>query len=153
MSFTYEESFGIIPLAREKSGWKVLLILHQGGNHWSYPKGKRLADEEPIEAARRELKEETDLDVEQFLRTTPYVEQYQFRRKGHNILKKVHYFPAIVKGKVRLQIEEVKEARWVSLTEAQNLLTFIEARNILSSVAEVIKGIAENESSSSAQTN
>jgi len=136
MSIVYEESFGIIPLSKEGMTWKVLLILHQGGNHWSYPKGKRLPEEKPIDAAKRELKEETGLDVDQFLTETPYVEQYQFRRKGQHVLKKVNYFPAIVKGDICLQIEEVRKALWVPLNEAFNLLTFVEARNILQAVSE-----------------
>jgi bis(5'-nucleosidyl)-tetraphosphatase len=75
------ESFGIVPFLKEEGGWKVLLILHREGNHWGFPKGKANPGETPLEAATRELKEETGLSVIQILREEPLAEQYQFRRK------------------------------------------------------------------------
>jgi 8-oxo-dGTP pyrophosphatase MutT (NUDIX family) len=124
------ESFGIIPLKQDNGDWKVLLILHKEGSHWSFPKGKADPDEEAIHAAKRELKEETGLDVVQFLNEEPYVEQYQFRSKFDTIQKTVHYFPAVVSGVLHLQEEEIRDAIWLKLPEAIEHLTFKEAKNI-----------------------
>lgn len=122
------ESFGIIPLFNEKGVWKVLLILHREGSHWSFPKGRSNKGETPLEAAKRELKEETGLDIVQLLQEEPLLEQYQFRRKSKFIQKKVFYFPAIVAGTLKLQEEEIRDARWLPLESALDQLTFKEAR-------------------------
>ncbi len=124
------ESFGVIPLKKENGEWRVLLILHKEGSHWSFPKGKADGNETAIQAANRELKEETALDVVQFLNEAPYVEQYQFRSKGDVIQKTVHYFPAIVSGQLHLQEEEIRDAIWLNLPDAIEHLTFKEAKNI-----------------------
>jgi len=125
------ESYGIVPFLNEKGTWKVLLILHQEGNHWGFPKGKANPGESPLEAATRELKEETGLSVIDVLRQQPLVEQYQFRRKKQFIVKTVQYFPALVQGNLVLQEEEIREAKWFSIPEALQQLTFREARHIL----------------------
>ncbi|MES2345791.1 MAG: NUDIX domain-containing protein [Chlamydiota bacterium] len=131
MKTLHVESFGIIPLAQSQGIWKVLLILHKEGSHWSFPKGrKNEKNETHIEAALRELKEETGLDVQQLLQDTPLLESYTFRRQGTIIQKTVHYYPAIVTGELNLQEEEIRDACWLTLDEAMAKLTFKEARSL-----------------------
>jgi bis(5'-nucleosidyl)-tetraphosphatase len=125
-----EASFGIIPLQQTDGIWKVLLILHKGGRHWAFPKGRSNPGETPLESARRELKEETGLDVEKLLQEEPLSEKYEFRRRGETVIKTVQYFPAVVSGHVRLQPEEIQDAKWVLLKEAVNHLTFREAKEM-----------------------
>jgi 8-oxo-dGTP diphosphatase len=125
------ESFGIIPLSNQNGVWKVLLILHREGSHWSFPKGRSNAGELPLECAKRELKEETGLEIVQLLQEEPFLEQYKFRRKHNLIEKKVFYFPAIVTGKLQLQEQEIRDARWLPLETALDQLTFKEARALL----------------------
>ncbi len=131
-------SFGIIPLMKEDDKWKVLLILHQEGSHWSFPKGRRQDDELPLQSALRELKEETGLDVDRLLQDTPLLETYKFRRKDAIVHKTVHYFPALVSGTLKLQEEEIRDARWLKLEDAPTLLTFAEARSLCRQVITLI---------------
>lgn len=126
----HEASFGIIPLQQIDGVWNVLLILHKGGRHWAFPKGRSNPGEKPLESARRELKEETGLDVVKLLQEEPLTEQYDFRRKGENVTKTVQYFPAIVSGEVKLQPEEIQDSKWVLLKEAVRHLTFREAKEM-----------------------
>jgi bis(5'-nucleosidyl)-tetraphosphatase len=125
-----EASFGIIPLMQMDGIWKVLLILHKGGRHWAFPKGRSNPGETPLESAKRELKEETGLEVEKLLQDEPLSERYEFRRKSEIVIKTVQYFPALVHGEVRLQPEEIQDAKWVPLKEAVRHLTFREAKEM-----------------------
>ncbi len=125
-----EASFGIIPIKKFDEIWKVLLILHKGGRHWAFPKGRSNPGETPLESARRELKEETGLDVDSLLQDEPLSERYEFRRKGEFVVKTVQYFPAFVSGEVQLQPEEIQDSKWVPLKEAVRHLTFREAKEM-----------------------
>ncbi len=136
-----DQSFGIVPLCQEGKQWKVFLILHKEGNHWGFPKGHLHGEETPIEAATRELKEETGLDVVRLLDKKALAEQYQFRRKGYLIRKTVSYFPAVVAGNVLLQLEEIREGGWFVFEEALKKLTFKEGRSICTQLMNVLKVI------------
>jgi bis(5'-nucleosidyl)-tetraphosphatase len=137
-----DESFGIIPLKREGDAWHVFLILHKEGNHWGFPKGHRQGEESPLESATRELKEETGFDIVRVLGEAPIIESYQFRRRGQTILKKVHYFPALVSGVFIMQIEEIREGRWVTFEEALKQLTFKEGRSICTELMKQLNLLA-----------
>lgn len=125
-----EQSFGIIPLKQENGIWQLLLILHQGGRHWAFPKGHGNPGETAVESAKRELKEETGLDVDKFLQDDPLTERYQFYRKKEVVVKTVQYFPALVSGTLKLQAEEIRDAKWVPLKESTRHLTFREAKEM-----------------------
>jgi 8-oxo-dGTP pyrophosphatase MutT (NUDIX family) len=133
------ESFGIVPFKNENGTWKVLLILHREGNHWGFPKGKANPHETALESATRELKEETGLDVVELFRPDPLIEQYQFRRRKQLVIKTVQYFPARVEGHLRIQEEEIRDARWLAIPDAMQQLSFKEARHILQTFLKHLK--------------
>ena len=133
-----EFSFGVIPLQNTEKGTFVLLIFHKGGKHWSFPKGHKEPGETDLETASRELKEETGLDIERYLSEDPYMESYTFYSFHEKILKTVSYYPAFVKGDLKLQPEEILDARWLPIEEAVNQLTFKEAKVICQKVAELL---------------
>ena len=134
-----EESFGIIPLKQESGIWHVLLILHQGGRHWAFPKGHGNPGETPIDSARRELREETGLDIQELLQDHPLMERYQFHRKREIVIKTVQYFPALVQGDLHLQAEEIRDAKWVPLKDAARHLTFKEAKEMCHKLVDLLK--------------
>jgi len=134
-----EKSYGIIPLRQEGGVWQVLLILHQGGRHWAFPKGHGDAGETALDSARRELKEETGLDIQELLQETPLIERYQFHRKHEVVVKTVQYFPALVTGEIKLQAEEIRDAKWVSLKEAARHLTFKESKEMCNKLVNFLK--------------
>ncbi|MBS3904103.1 MAG: NUDIX domain-containing protein [Simkania sp.] len=124
------ESFGVIPLQKTEEGWKVFLILHKEGHHWGFPKGRKHPGEEPLQAAQRELFEETGLSIVKLLSPDPLVEDYSFRQQRKLRRKRVYYFIAEVGGEIRLQPEEIREGKWSLLSKAAEVLTFLEARSI-----------------------
>jgi bis(5'-nucleosidyl)-tetraphosphatase len=134
-----DQSYGIIPLSQDEKRWKVFLILHKEGNHWGFPKGHRHENESALEAAIRELKEETGLEIVRVLDEAPLTEQYRFRRKGQLVIKTVFYFPAMVAGNFQLQQEEIREGRWFTFEEAIKQLTFKEGRSICMHLMKILK--------------
>lgn len=134
----YEESFGVIPLRQQNGLWEVFLIQHNKGNYWGFPKGHAEEDETAVEAAFRELKEETNLDVIDCLTIDPFIEQYQFAIKGSPVLKRVSYFAAIVSGDVKLQNLEIQDGSWFVLNEAIEKITHPEGKTILMKIEKLL---------------
>jgi bis(5'-nucleosidyl)-tetraphosphatase len=133
-----DSSFGIIPLAREEGrGWFTFLVCHRAG-HWGFPKGHADAGEEALHAAKRELFEETGLQVAEFLETPPLKERYQFEMKGKRVDKRVTYFLAIAEGEVVLQWDELLDGRWIALSEAEGLLTYPEGKALCREVTQIL---------------
>ena len=136
-----EESFGVIPLSKARGRWEVFLIQHSRGRYWGFPKGHGEANETPEEAAFRELKEETNLDLVRYLQKEPLTEQYQFMKEGRRVFKKVTYFIAEVGGEVRLQQEEIQNGIWVPFPEALDKVTHSEGKSILAQVEKILPKI------------
>lgn len=69
-------SCGFVVVRRTSGGWQTVML--RSFRHWDFPKGVREGDESPLEAARREVAEETsitDLQLEwgdRFIESGPY---------------------------------------------------------------------------------
>ncbi len=134
-------SYGIVPLREENGEIQILMIFHKGGRHWAFPKGHKDEGESDFETAQRELLEETGLSVSSCLSQIPYVESYQFYKFHEKIYKTVAYFPAFVSGELKLQPEEIVDAKWLPLETAHLHLTFKESKEICFKVLELLKNI------------
>lgn len=133
-----EHSYGIIPFHRHHGRWEVFLVLHFNGYHWGFPKGKADGKETSLETARRELYEETGLQVEKLLVEDPISEHYTFKRNNLMVDKKVDYYLALCSGELNLQTEEIRDGKWLSLDSAYELLTFSEAKELLKKSQQLI---------------
>ncbi len=136
-----DESFGVVPLQKENSSWQVFLIKHKHGRYWGFPKGHAEAGETPQATAARELKEETNLDIIQFLTSEPLMERYSFVLNGSRIYKRVHYFIAEVSGSVVLQKHEISDGLWLPIPAALQKLTHPEGKTILAQVSAFLSKI------------
>lgn len=141
-----DAAYGLIPVIpadpAQGSPRLYLLIQHQKG-HWAFPKGHKDGSETDLEAAQRELREETGLTDYQVLslphQSTPLTlqEAYHFTDKqGNRIAKTVTYFVALLPPQspppaVNLQPEEVAAYRWCSYSEALEQISFEESRQLL----------------------
>ena len=103
-----DESFGVIPLRKGQKHWEVFLIQHNRSGYWGFPKGHAEEGETPQEAAFRELKEETNLELVHLLQKEPLMEQYTFMMDGLRVFKRVSYFIAEVILAVPLNIPAYK---------------------------------------------
>lgn len=137
-----DTAYGIIPILppTDREGHRYLLILHNKG-HWGFPKGHRdpHAEESDVQAAERELQEETGITGYELLEDCELTEHYRFTSPdGVKVRKQVLYFVAMVAStesgdppKVRVQPEEIRDFRWCSFDQALALFQFEEARHLL----------------------
>lgn len=130
-NFVKDESFGIIPILRQGDRYLFLLIQHQAG-HWGFPKGHAIAGESPLEAACRELHEETGISDYTLLEEIGFQEHYTFTKKDKTFAKTVTYFPALVESEmVQCQEEEIKSYTWADQETAIALITYEPSKQIL----------------------
>ena len=132
----HEKSCGAIVYRRFHGNIEILLIKHVNSGHWSFPKGHVEGDETELETARREIKEETGLDVilDQTFRETV---TYSPRRDTQKI---VVYFLALARNYdfVR-QEEEIADIRWVDIVRAKSLLTYENDKTIVTKARTAIR--------------
>jgi 8-oxo-dGTP pyrophosphatase MutT (NUDIX family) len=103
----------IVPVKRSADGNSVLGL----------PKGHPDGDETPEQAATREIREETGLEVE-LLEPLGDV-TYTYERKGRRVRKRVAFFLFRYKsGDLADHDHEIEDARWMPIEEAARALTY-----------------------------
>lgn len=133
LSMDSETSYGIIPFRHHLGLWQVLLVQHRQG-HWSFPKGRIEADENPEHCAVRELLEETGLKVVRYLTDRTFVEHYQLIRDDKPKHKSVTYYVAEVEGEATPQLSELLACQWFDVDKVVNQITFPAARDLFADV-------------------
>lgn len=123
----YEKSCGavIYTIVDKKM---LFLIEEMNGGHFAFCKGHVEAGENEHETARREIKEETSLDVEFIPGFRQTVEYSPYK----DCMKTVVFFLAKSKTmKVRPQEREVAAIHWMTFDEAFQALSYNNDRRIL----------------------
>lgn len=136
-----QHSAGGVVYRRRGRGAQVVLIATRGpqGLRWGLPKGRLRKTETPAQAAAREVREETGLDVE-IESPLPSIEYwFYWKRGGLNVRhrKQVDFFLMSVHGgDVSRHDAEVVEARWVPLARAPAQVSFASERDVLRAVQQ-----------------
>lgn len=126
-----DKAFGIIPIIYEDGRPKTLIVKHKRDGFWGYPKGHKDHEEESdLEAATRELKEETSLEVLKVYKQEPFIENYSFQADEKIIEKTVVFFLAQTTTKTSHCQNELLDLKWVDLEDLENMLTYEEAKVI-----------------------
>ena len=124
-----EKSCGCIILNDKK---EVLLVHHNKG-HWDFPKGHVEEGETEVQTAIREVKEETNIDVE-------VNEKYRYTVEyspKEDVMKEVVFFLAKnINDEKSAQLEEVSEVKWFKLDEAVEQITYNTSKEVLIKLKE-----------------
>lgn len=137
-------SFGVIPMRGVGGRREFLLVQHHAG-HWGFPKGHAEAGEKAIEAATRELSEETGLADVAVAGKPRFSERYVFtKRSGKVVEKTVTYFLGTVRsGDVDVQVEEIRDFLWAGAADTRQRLSFDEGRALFDQVLEHLDGVSD----------
>ena len=114
---------------------KKIIIVNQNNNSWSLPKGHVENNETLIEAAKREIYEETGVKNLKFIKSLGYYQRYRIGLTGEDDreeLKIIHIF-LFFTSTIKLQPLDSHnpEAVWTTFKQGINLLTHKEDKRFL----------------------
>jgi 8-oxo-dGTP pyrophosphatase MutT (NUDIX family) len=133
-----EVSAGAV-IYRDTPQGRRFLLLHYvtSKSNWDFPKGKLEKDEQPIQAAMRETKEETGLSLS-FKQGFEQMIQYFYYRGKELVGKNVYFFLAESKKEsVTLSKEHIGYA-WLAFDDAMQRLSFQNSREVLQKAGDFL---------------
>ncbi|MBO6140881.1 MAG: NUDIX domain-containing protein [Ruminococcus sp.] len=132
----HEKSCGAIVYRKYHGNTEILLIKHINSGHWSFPKGHVEGDETEVETAKREILEETGIEVNldpTFRETVSYSPKKDTQ-------KVVVYFIAKAKNTDYVpQEDEIAEIKWVEIDRAGSVLAYDNDRSIVNKAKKFIR--------------
>ncbi|MBN1549276.1 NUDIX domain-containing protein [Candidatus Babeliales bacterium] len=124
-------SAGIV-VFRQMDGEREYLLLHHGGGHWDFPKGKMEPGESKRETALRELKEEANITAEILDGFEQNLSYYFSAPDGERIHKTVYFFVGEAGSRAVVSISnEHQDFIWLSYADAIQKVTYKNAEQIL----------------------
>jgi 8-oxo-dGTP pyrophosphatase MutT (NUDIX family) len=139
-----EQSAGIVVYRRDPATGKLhYLLLHYIGGHWDLPKGKVEANESLEEAAMREVREETGLNVAPLGNFSETISYYYRNQERDLVDKSVTFFIGETKIADITLSEEHLSFEWLEIGQALKRLTYNNARHLLSMVNQFIHAYHE----------
>ena len=131
----HEKSCGAIVYRKYHGNTEILLIKHINSGHWSFPKGHVEGDETEEETAKREIMEETGIDVN--LDTTfREIVSYSPRKDTQKIV--VYFIGKAKNTDYTPQEEEIADIRWVEIGRAGQVLSYENDRSIVNKAKKFI---------------
>lgn len=100
-----------------------VLVVNQKGNSWSLPKGHIEAREDAMNAAKREIYEESGVTALEFIRGLGSYERYGIGKKGRELKMITMFLFRTNEDSLRPVDPDNPEARWVHKEEVAELLT------------------------------
>jgi 8-oxo-dGTP pyrophosphatase MutT (NUDIX family) len=123
---------------RRFRGRPFVAVVRVRGGVLALPKGHPEAGESAVEAAQREVREETGLAAEPVRKLDD--SRYWYSRGGEQVMKTVSFFLFQYRsGRVADHDDEVEAAEWIPLEEAPGRLTYPSERQIAASALSVLE--------------
>lgn len=126
----YERSCGAVVLRQINNETRLLLIKNNRSTHWGFPKGHMERGETPEQTAKREVLEETGLNIEiipDFSSKSDYTIQGKVEKSVTIFLAKTEDTRTII------QKEEIDDYIWLNIDKALEALKFENDKAILKS--------------------
>ena len=133
---TYIKSCGFV-VYKELRDTRLYLVILNSSGEYGFPKGHMEGNETEHETAIRELKEETNLEV-QIIEGFRYQIEYEFPNKVDVMKQSVYFLGKYTKNDIVRQESENSEAVFVPIKKALELLSFEDTRKILKEADEYI---------------
>lgn len=134
-----ERSAGFILFRDDAPGKRVYLLLDYG-RHWDYAKGHVEKGETDLDAAVRELKEETGIKAPEVVDGFTHEIEYFFRSSKHGLIKKsVIFFLAKTESRDVILSEEHIGYEYLDYEAAMKRLTYANAREALRKANEFLQ--------------
>lgn len=133
---------------RLRGGWHLAAIRPAGREQvWALPKGNLAAGERPLDAAMREVREETGLEVRPVGKLGDV--RYVYTWEGERIFKIVSFYLfRAVAGRLGdiapEQRREIAATRWVPLVDAPRTLTYGGERSMARRALEQLSGAGDS---------
>ena len=120
-------------------GQPLFLLIRDSYKNWGFPKGHIEAGEQPEIAALREVREETgltDLSIRSLVDTIDWF----FRFRGQLIHKVCHFYLMETADATTSpqRAEGITACRWTRFEEAQSLICYANARELLQRAQEML---------------
>lgn len=134
----------VFRLRDDGDGFDVVLIrTHEG--RWQLPKGWIEEGETPEQAAIREVREEAGVDAELVgpLDAIRYTYKSTYDPEPALVRKQVHFFLLrYLGGSTDDHDDEVREARWADIREAEQMLAFKDERRMIAMARAALERVA-----------
>ena len=135
---TYEKSCGAIVVRRNAENIEILLIRSAKNGHWSFPKGHVEAGETEEQTAKREIMEETSVDVD----ICPGFREVVTYSPRRDVQKDVIYFLARAKNFDYVpQESEIAQIKWVEINLAHSFLTYDNDKQLVNRAKPLIRDL------------
>ena len=132
----YIKSCGFV-VYKELPDTRLYLVILNSSGEYGFPKGHVEGNETEYETAIRELKEETNLEVQIIDGFRRQIE-YKFPNKADVMKKSVYFLGKCIKNDIVRQESEISEAIFVPIETATKLLSFEETKKILKEAEDYI---------------
>lgn len=128
-----------IVVAKKEKNLKALLLNNDG--EWVFPKGHLEANETELDAAIRELYEESNVKVNA-QESIGQVDEYKFYFSGENAVKVIKVFAFIINDEREITYNKNEgfiDGKWVEVDYALKMLKHNDAKNALEKTIKKIK--------------
>lgn len=124
---------------RVAEGHPLFLLIRDSYRNWGFPKGHLEAGEAPEQAAVREVAEETGLATLAVRGEIDTIDWY-FRFRGRLVHKVCHFY--LMETEERdtspQRAEGITACRWIAFDEAESLISYANARDVLRRAREMV---------------